>query len=242
MEILEPMFESMDIEKDQKVELQEAFDKAVLVKTTEMLDEHVDTKVLEKVEVLEEEYQEKVSLLEDSLDGYLDTVVENFITENAPSYEAQIDQEKTKSLLELFDRMAEVIGVDMLSIQEAKEVKDADIVERDETMIQKLEDNMADMADKLVESKREADKYLEAGLVNEMTEGLTILEAAKFEKLAEMVNFERTPAFMDKLEVIKEQIVSVRADDFVPSDLPVGAFKAPELVDVKSATDFSKYI
>ena len=75
-----------------------------------------------------------------------------------------------------------------------------------------------------------------------MTEGLTILEAAKFEKLAEMVNFERTPAFMDKLEVIKEQIVSVRADDFVPSDLPAGAFKAPELVDVKSATDFSKYI
>ena len=41
----EALFESMDISEDQKVELQEAFEKAVLKKTTEMLDEHVETKV-----------------------------------------------------------------------------------------------------------------------------------------------------------------------------------------------------
>ena len=73
--ILEPMFESMDINQDQKIKLQEAFDKAVLVKTTSLLDEHVETKLQEKVEVIEEEYNEKIELLESSLDGYLDTVV-----------------------------------------------------------------------------------------------------------------------------------------------------------------------
>ena len=43
------MFESMDIEHDEKVALQEAFEKAVLVKTTELLDEHVDAKVADSI-------------------------------------------------------------------------------------------------------------------------------------------------------------------------------------------------
>ncbi len=244
----EDMFESMDIKQEEKVALQEAFDTAVLKKTTDLLDEHVETKVAEKVEVLEEEYSEKVTLLEDSLDGYLDTVVEEFIAENAVSYEAQIDDEKSKSLLELFDNMVKVVGVDMLTINESKE--DRDEAEKEasaEVQVEKLTEKIAEMADKLVETKREADKYLQAGTIAEMQEGLSILESEKFEKLAEMATFDRSAAYLAKLETIKESIIDSRSADFEQEvgfgkALPTTAFKQPEAVDVKSATDFSKYI
>ena len=248
---METLFESMDIEMDQKVALQEAFESAVLVKTTELLDEHVETKVAEKVEVLEEEYAEKVTLLEDSLDGYLDKVVEEFLAENAPSYEAEIADEKTKSLLELFDKMVKVVGSDMLTINETKEARDeAEYDASAEVQVEKLTEKVADMADKIVEAKREADKYLQAGIIAEMKDGLSVLEGEKFEKLAEMATFDRTAAYLSKLETIKESIIDSRSADFEAESgfgakataLPQGAFKQPQAVDVKSATDFSRYI
>jgi len=244
MEINE-MFESMDIEKEQKVALQEAFETAVIKKTTEMLDEHVETLLAEKVEVLEEEYAEKVEGLTESLDGYLDTVVEEFVAENAPSYEAQIADEKSTTLLELFDKMVKVVGVDMLTINEAKDTKEQDeFNESAEAQVTVLEDKVATMADRLVEAKRESDKYLKAGIVAELSEGLTILESAKFSKLAELVAFDRNAAYLDKLDTIKESILSSRSEDFQEPDavLPQNAFKQPEKVDVASAMDFSKYL
>ena len=246
---METLFESMDIGQDQKVALQESFDKAVLRKTTEMLDEHVDAIVAEKVETIEEEYTEKVSLLEDSLDGYLDTVVEEFIQENAPSYEAQIDDEKAKTLLEMFDNMVQVVGVDMLTINEGKADRDSE--EYEKTAVRKvneLENKISDLADRLVESNRNADKYLQAGIVAETKEGLSLLEADKFEKLAEMIGFEKNATYLDKLETIKEQIIDSRVDGFdedpkfIGGNLPTSAFKQPAAVDVKAATDFSKYL
>jgi len=242
---MEKLFEAMDIAEDQKVALQESFDKAVLKETTRLIDEHVENIVQEKVQLIEEEYKEKITLLEDSLDGYLDTVVEEFVTENAPTYEAQIEEEKTKTLLRLFDQMIEVAGVDMLSIKEAKEIRDEEeFNESAEGQLEVLKANMADMADKLVEARREADKFLQNGLIKEVSEGLTVLEASKFEKLAEMVQFERTPAYLEKLETIKESIIDSRAEDFSTEapTLPQTAFKKDPEVDPMTAMDFGKYI
>lgn len=246
---LEPMFESMAINQEQKVALQENFDKAVMQKTTEMLESYVEEKVNEKVEVLEEEYKEKISLLEDSLDGYLSTIVEDFYTKNAPSYDSQIAEEKVKTLLEMFDNMVKITGVDMLTIQESKEIKDQDEFESTplyiaESTVESLNEKLTATVNKLVDAKREADKFLQSGLVNEMKEGLTILEGEKFEKLASLVPFERSSSYMSKLETLKESIVGSRVEDFnsvgeVP--LPKNAFKQTS-VDSKQAMDFSKYI
>jgi hypothetical protein len=246
---MEKMFESMNITEDQKVALQEEFDKAVLKKTTEMIDEHVESLVEEKVEVLEEEYKEKVTLLEDSLDGYLDTVVEEFIEENAPMYEAQISDEKAQTLLEMFDQMVKVVGVDMLTISESKVDRDAEEYENTAVArVDVLESKIADMADRLVESNREAEKYLQAGIIAETKEGLSLLESDKFEKLAEMVPFEKSGSYLEKLETIKETIIASRGEDFemntkLPAGtLPKAAFRQPDVVDADAAQDFSKYI
>ena len=244
------LFESMNIDKEKQVALAEAFDKAVIKKSTELMEEVVEKQVEEKVETIKEEYNEKVSLLEDSLDGYLDTVVEEFVQENAPSYEAQINDEKAKTLLEMFDQMVKVVGMDMLEIQEAKSARDQEMLESSdlyiaEEKVENLSEKVEDLNNRLVESRREADKFLKSGLINELKEGLTILEGEKFEKLADLVPFERSSSYMDKLETLKESIMSSRGEDFdVKADetkLPGNAFKQPQ-VDVATATDYSKYI
>jgi len=246
----EPLFESMDIEKEQKIALQEAFDLAVIKKSTELMEDVVEKQVEEKVELIKEEYDEKVLMLEDSLDGYLDTVVEEFIEENAPSYEAQIQDEKAKTLLEMFDQMVKVVGMDLVEIQESKTIRDQEMFESTdlyvaEEKVDTLTDRVEDLNNRLVEARREADKYLKSGLINELKDGLSILEGEKFEKLADLIPFERTSMYMEKLEALKESIMSTRSDDFevAPKELklPGDAFKQPN-VDIASATDFSKYV
>jgi hypothetical protein len=236
---LNPIFESMDIDAEMKAELSEAFETAVLETVTEKMDAYVDSKLTEETLKLEEAYKEKVEYLTEALDGYLDTVVEEFVEENAPMYEAQIEEEKTKTLLEAFDTMVKVLGVDMMTIAEAKDESSA------EARVQTLEEEVSNLADKVVEAKRESDKYLKAGLIQEMKEGLTILEGEKFEKLADMVEFNRDVSYVEKLETIKESIQDARGEDFKmdeKAELPDVAFKQPEVPSVKDATDFSKYI
>ena len=230
---MENLFEGLEIAEDKKEELQEAFEKAVLKETTTLIDEAVDKMVDEKVVAIEEEYTEKVSLLEDSLDGYLDTVVEEFIAESTPVLEAEIDQAKASTLLEMFDKMAHVLGVDIMTIAEAKDSSSAD------SKVAKLETKLSEMADKLVDSRREADEYLKSGLVAEMSEGLTLIEADKFKKLADLTPFDRSEKYLNKLETIKESLTATRKPD-AEVQLPSGAFKASDAkVD---SLDFAKYL
>ncbi len=244
--VLEPMFEAMSIEQDKKVELQESFDKAVLVKTTDLMESYVEEQINEKEEILKEEYAEKVVMLESSLDGYLDTVVEEFIAENAPSYEAQIEDEKTKSLLEAFDTMVRLTGVQMLTIQDEKQTLDeAALEETAGFKVDTLEVKVSELADRLVEAKRESDKYLQAGLLNEMKEGLSMLEGEKFEKIANLVPFDRSASYLDKLETLKESIVDARSEEIVvdkDAALPQAAFRQDTKVDIAAALDFNKYV
>jgi hypothetical protein len=196
-EKMHPIFENLDVDAELKAQLTEAFDQAVLETVTEKLDEYVEQKLTEETVRLEEKYREKEEFLTEALDGYMETVVEEFIEENAPIYEAEIEQEKVKTLLELFDKMVTIAGVDMMSIAEAKE--DTSL----EKEIETLKEENQKLIEKTINAKREADKYLKTGLIQELGEDLTVLEKEKFAKLAEMVEFSRDPFYVEKLEVIK---------------------------------------
>ena len=102
--IVEDMFESMDIEQDQKIALQEAFDKAVLVKTTDMLDEHVDTILKEVCLDIEKRYQ--VKFLEIGTDK--DHV--HFLVQSVPTYSVTklVTMIKSLTAREVFKRCPQV--------------------------------------------------------------------------------------------------------------------------------------
>jgi len=233
----EKLFEDLGLEDEKASQLEEAFDKAVMAKSVELMETQVEKLVEEKEEILKEEYQEKIENLEDTLDGYMTSVVEEFVAENAPIYEAQINEEKTKALLEHFDAMLKIAGIDMLDIQEAKD--DSSLEAQNEALSEKIDR----MQDELIEARREADRYLKAGIIAEMSADLSDVEASKFEKLATLVAFAKDDKYVASLETIKESIIDKRDDSFTESEvrLPKDAYKDGK-VDVKAATDFSKYV
>jgi len=241
------LFESLDINEDMKANLSEAFDKAVLTKSVEMMDEHVETKVEEAKTLLEAEYVEKVDALEDTLDGYMTSVVEEFVNEQKSSYEAEIVDEKAKKILEMFDSLLTVAGVTLTDIQEAKSERDIAEDENSlENQVARLDKRLSEKEADLHEARKESDKFLKAGFIAESKKGLTLVEGEKFEKLAEMVTFERSESYASHLDTIKESIIDGRSESFVESvesnnALPSKAFK-PQEVDVAVAMDFSKYV
>ena len=234
------LFEGMDLPAEKVSQLTEAFEKAVMSQSVTMLDEHVEKMVAEKEEILKEAYDEKIENLESTLSGYMDSVVEEFVAENAPSYQAQITDEKAKKLLEMFDTMVTLTGVDMLKIQEAKSIDDESGIEY---KVQKLEEKVADQQDDLIEARSEADKFLKSGLIAEMKADLTLVEGEKFEKLAEMVTFGRNEKYSQALDTIVESIKDNREDSFNESEvnLPKNAFVKKE-IDIKSVMDHSQYV
>ena len=244
------LFESLDINDEMKAQLSESFDKAVMAKSVEMMDEHVETKVAEKAKVLEEEFAEKVEDLEDTLDGYMTSVVEEFVAQNEQTFEAEILDEKAKKLLEMFDAMLTVAGVTMTDIQESKTERDINEDANSlENQFARTTEKLAEKEEALAESRREADKFLKAGIIAETAKGLTLVEADKFEKLSDMITFNRDEQYVTALETLKESIIDSRSEKFVSVDesiakgdvLPTSAYKS-EVVDVKAATDFAKYV
>jgi len=240
------LFESLNIDDKTKAELTEAFDKAVMAKSVELMESHVQEKIEEARAELEEEYQEKVEDLEETLDGYLTSVVEEFVAENEVKHERIIEESKTEKLLEMFDSMLKVAGVEMLEIQEAKTEKE--IMEDEnslENRLARLEDKLTEKEHELIEAKKEATQYLKTGIIAEISEGLTISEKERFETLAEMIEFSRDEKYVNALETIKENLISNRAEGFNESEeatkLPGAAYKSEE-VDVAAAIDFSKYV
>ena len=241
------LFESLNIDDKTKAELTEAFDKAVMTKSVELMETHVQEKIDEARLELEEEYKEKVEDLEETLDGYLTSVVEEFVAKNEINHEKIIDESKVLKLLEMFDGMLKASGIEMLEIQEAKTEKE--ILEDEnspENRLNRLEEKLSEKEHDLIEARKEADMYLKTGIVAEISEGLTVTEKEKFETLADMIEFSRDKKYVDALETIKESILSNRSEDelkesFVDGKLPQDAYKSKE-IDVNAAIDYSKYV
>lgn len=236
--MLEKLFESLD-EKVFTVELKEAlevqFNEAVEAKAAQI----AEAKVNAEIDSLNEKSEAHIDFLNEkadayvamkqaemveSLDKYLDRIVSEFIAEAKDALEESVKSEKADMIIEAFDSMLTATGVEVAKIVEAK---DESAVEK------KLEESVAKY-DTLVEEnitlKQENDTLVKMGVINEMKEGLSIVEAEKFVKLADLVEFTRDEAYASKLETIKESVkgaVEVKEEEKVNEGVKTDAVKAP---------------
>jgi hypothetical protein len=236
--MLEKLFESLD-EKVFTVELKEAlevqFNEAVEAKAAQIAEAKVNAEIdslNEKseahIDFLNEKADSYVALKQaemvESLDKYLERVVSEFIAEAKEALEESVKSEKADMIIEAFDSMLTATGVEVAKIVEAK---DESAVEK------KLEESVAKY-DTLVEEnitlKQENDTLVKMGVINEMKEGLSIVEAEKFVKLADLVEFTRDEVYASKLETIKESVkgaVEVKEEEKVTESVKTDAVKAP---------------
>lgn len=234
--MLEKLFESLD-EKVFTVELKEAlevqFNEAVEAKAVSIaearIEEEIDSlneKSEQHIEFLNEKADAYVALKQaemvESLDKYLDRIVSEFIVEAKEALDESVKSEKADMIIEAFDSMLTATGVEVAKIVEAK---DESAVEK------KLEESVAkydSLVEEVIGLKTENDTLVKLGVINEMKEGLSIVEAEKFVKLADLVEFTRDEAFATKLETIKESVKgAVVEEEVVAESTKTEPVKAP---------------
>lgn len=212
--MLEKLFESLDekvFTPELKKALEAQFNEAVETKAESIaeakIEEEIDSlneKAEQHVEFLNKKAEEYIAMKQaemvESLDKYLERVVDKFVAEAKDTLAESVKSEKADMIIEAFDAMLVATGVQVAKIVEAK----------DETAIEtKLAESTAKY-DALVEENialsEENKKLIKMGVISELKEGLSLVEAEKFEKLAELVEFSKSGEFLTKLTTIKESV------------------------------------
>lgn len=212
--MLEKLFEAIDskvLTDELKAELEASFNEAVGLKAVELSEKKVaelDKLSEEFKKELETQNEEAQKELLETVNDYLEKVVDDFVSEASDSLSESITQEKADLMLEAFDAMLVAGGVEVSKIHEAK---------IDDSLEAKLEEKTKKYDELMAESiskEKEINNLLKIGLINEMKEGLTIVESNRFEDLAELIEFSKSEEYKTKLEKLRESVkVSATKDD-----------------------------
>lgn len=212
---VQKLFESLDekiFTPELKQSLTEKFEEAVQAKAEIaaqiLADELSESKIDELDEKAEqygayllEESQAKIDEFKKSitekLEDYMDLVVQEFVSEAKESLSESLKSEKADMLIEAFDSMLISGGVDFTTIMGAKE----DLQESQSTS-----DRVDQLVEEVIQLKEEREELIKMGLVAELSEGLTLVQAQRFQRLASIVEFTTGPEFSDKLETLLESI------------------------------------
>jgi len=267
---LEKLFESLDekvFTDELKSNLQETFDSAVAeaskinedtinekvetlaeIKAVEMIAEKVEDKISELEEKAEEfqeilisEAKEKEDALLDQVDLYLEKVVEDFIVEAKDSLDKSLVSEKADMIIEAMDAMITATGVDILKISEAKDETDAELklAEAIKKYDELMEENLS--------LEKEKAAMLKMGVIAEMKEGMSNVDAEKFSVMAELVEFDQSEKYVQKLETIKENLGTsstkkVEKEEKIDEKLITEDVKVPAVPKARVTTAFSHLI
>lgn len=219
---VQKLFESLDekiFTPELKQSLTEKFEEAVQAKaevTARILaDELSEAKIDELDEKAEqygayllEESQAKIDEFKESitekLEDYMDLVVQEFVSEAKEALTESLKSEKADMLIEAFDSMLISGGVDFTTIMDAK--KDLHESQSSSARVDQL-------VEEVIQLKAEREELLRMGLIAELSEGLTLVQAERFQRLASIVEFTTGSEFSDKLETLLEGIKDFKGPD-----------------------------
>jgi len=192
---------------DLKESLETQFNEAVELKSMTIAADKIEEKTVELEEkaeeynaILEQESKEKEDSLLEQVDAYLEKVVEDFIVEAQDSLDESIKSEKADMIIESMDAMIVATGVDIAQITEAIDNSDPE-----NKLAESIEKYDAIVEENIALEKTNA-KLLKMGIVAELKEGMNVIDAEKFAKLADLVEFSDSTNYLDKLDTIKESV------------------------------------
>lgn len=165
----------------------------------------VVTRVKAEVEKISEELTKQAEIkqialseeLVDKIDGYLNYVVEQWITQNEIALEHGIRTEITESFI---GKLKNLFEESHISIPEGE----FDVVKDLETKILTLEQKLDETVQSNISLTKQVNKNNKDVLIGQISEGLADTEKEKFKKLAEEIGFENTDQFKGKLQSIRE--------------------------------------
>ena len=167
------------------------------------IEEEFDTKLAEQVESIKEGLVEKV-------DGYLNYVVEQWMTDNELALENGMKTEITESFIEGMKGLFEQHYID---VPQEKLDLVGELTEEAEAATAKLDEQLAIN----VELTKQINEMKRVAAIAESTDGMSELDVEKFKGLAEELSFEDADNFKSKLQTIKENYFGKKATSSVSS-------------------------
>lgn len=154
---------------------------------------------------LEEAVAEIEKTLSDKIDGYFDIWSEQWISDNELALESGIKAELVESFI---DGMKTVFEEHYVDIPETK----IDVIQEMETKIEKLEKSLSESVDMFREVKQRADAVTREKIIEESAKSMTDLDASRFKRLVEDIEYDTEQTFTKKVSIIKESFFRVKEE------------------------------
>ena len=196
--------EELNEHTEQLIQQGEEYAKYVREEERKAINEHIN-----KLNELAEEYVDLTCKeIIENLDMYAENVINEFINDYKDKLDMKINESNTNVILDMFSTLCLKTGIGLKEINEAKAEKDNAKKEEDADLLERYNKEVNEN----IRLRKENNNLIKAGIINEMKDGLTILQAQKFEKIAETIDFPRDENFINKLKSIKENIQVVPAE------------------------------
>lgn len=154
-------------------------------------------------EIIESEIAKAVESLENSLDSYLNYAVEKWMEENQVAIESSLRNELAE---EFISGLKGLFAEHYIDVPEDK----VDVMEALAAKVEALEETVNDLMEENTDLKGMLSEALKNKAIEEVAEGLTVMQTEKFYALAEGVSFDGDiDEFKEKLEVVKENFFKV---------------------------------
>jgi len=193
---------------------------------SELFNAAVDARVQQEVAALEEQFsqrslEESAELKEglvEKVDGYLNYVVEQWMTDNEIALENGLKNEIMESFIV---GMKDLFEQHYIDVPQEKYDLIGNMQEEIEGMKSKLDEQLAAN----VEMKSKLDDMVRKSAIDEVASEMVATDAEKFRGLAEELSFDELESFKSKLQTIKEnyfgQKPAAATVDSVVTDTPV---------------------
>ena len=192
-EDVDALMEGEDLSEDFQKKAATIFEAAVKSK----IRPEVERIELEKTQEIAEDMESFKTELAEKVDGYLDYVVKEWMTENELAVERGLKGEIAEDFIS---------GLKALFEEHYSDVPDEkyDILESQAQKIEELEGKLNETIGKLTEKKQSEDSLVRESVIKEVSSDLAETQSEKFAGLVEDVEFTDKDSFVEKLNTLKE--------------------------------------
>jgi hypothetical protein len=217
------IFEGSDLSEEFKYKAHAIFEAAVVSKINEKLEE-ITNDLQEEIYDIQEQIAYEIT---EKVDAYLNYVVEEWMAENQLAVELGVKTEMTESFLRGLKTLFEDHYVDIP--EDKTEVLD-ELVDR----IDELESDLSEQIETNVSLNSRLIEFEKEMAFLEVSEGLTEIQTAKLESLAESISFTNSEDFKERLESLKESYFP--SSSYIYESSNVNFENEEEYVDISEST------
>lgn len=168
----------------------------------------------ETVKDMKNYVNEKLEKLDSIVEQYVDYVVSNFIETHEETFAVTEAEAKSNIIMDALANMCTIAGISAHNITEnADQYALAPVSCSESAKTFRMIDHMRTLNEKIENLQNENSKLIQIGIIAELKEGMTDMEAQKFERIAENIKFSRDRSYLNKLDDLKERIISESNED-----------------------------